>query len=514
MSSEIVLEMKNICKSFPGVRALNEINFTLKKGCVHALLGENGAGKSTLMKILSGIYIPDEGEIFINGEKKFFHNTKDAQNEGISIIHQELNLCWNLSVAANIFVGREDCGKLGFLKEEETRRRAKEVLRQLEVDYIDVQEIVQNLSVAQQQMVEIAKAISMDAKILIMDEPTSALTDKETKILFKTIKNLKEKGVSIVYISHRLEEIFQICDEITVIRDGTYIGSMEVKNASTDKLISMMVGRELTSMYPAKKHENVEKEYNDTVLEVKNLTKCGMIQDINFSLKKGEILGISGLVGAGRTELAKVLFGRFSKDSGTIIINGKAASINSPRDAIQHGIGLVTEDRKAEGLVLMLSIMHNISSSNMERVCNSLGLVSSKKEVDLALDGIEKLRIKTPSEHQMVKNLSGGNQQKVILAKWLATNPIVLILDEPTRGIDIGAKAEIYTIMRELAQQGVGIIMISSELPEVLGMSDRILIMRNGRIAGELSKEEATQEKIMYYATGGYEVGHRNSNIQ
>lgn len=501
MSSEVVLEMKNICKSFPGVKALNGINFTLMKGHVHALLGENGAGKSTLMKILSGVYKNDEGEIHIHGEQKTFLHIKDAQNEGISIIHQELNLCWNLSVSANIFIGREGGGKLGYLREDEINKKAKEALEQLGVGYINPRDIVRNLSVAQQQMVEIAKAISMNSRILIMDEPTSSLTETETKILFEMIRNLRRKGVSIVYISHKLEEIFEVCDEITVIRDGEYIGSMEVKEATKEKLIQMMVGRPLTNMYPL---ADVNIEDNETILEVKNLKKKNLIKDVSFKLKKGEILGFSGLVGAGRTEMAKVLFGRYPKDAGEVIIEGKRVEIKSPADAIKNGIAFVTEDRKLEGLVLILSVKDNIMASNMDKVSNTMGFIDKKKEVKIALEGIKRLRVKTPSERVTVKNLSGGNQQKVILSKWLAGEPKILILDEPTRGIDVGAKAEIYSIMRELTKEGVSIIMISSELPEIIGMSDRVVVMRNGEVAGVLNKGETNQQKIMHYSTGGF----------
>lgn len=499
MNNDVILEMKNITKSFPGVKALDNINLTLKKGKVHALLGENGAGKSTLMKILSGIYKPDNGQIILNGSSKEFKGTKEAQNEGISIIHQELNLCWNLSVAANIFIGREAKGILGYLESSTLNKEAEKILKYLEVGFIDPKQLVSELSIAQQQMIEIAKAVSIDAKILIMDEPTSSLTDNEVRILFKVIKNLTSQGVAIVYISHKLEEIFEICDEVTVIRDGQYVGTMDVKEATEDKLIQMMVGRALGYIYP----ESDSEIKDEVVLSVKDLNKEGLIRNISFELKKGEILGFSGLVGSGRTEMAKVLFGRYKKDSGTIKIFDEEVDIKTPKDAIDKGMAFVTEDRKKEGLVLILSVLENIISANLNKVLKNFGFIDRKKEKLIALDEIKKLSIKTPDENTKVRSLSGGNQQKVILGKWLAGNPKILILDEPTRGIDVGAKSEIYSIMRELTKQGVSIIMISSELPEILGMCDRIAVMKEGEIRGIIDKEEATQELIMQYSTGG-----------
>lgn len=500
-NSNVVLEMRNISKSFPGVKALDGINFVLERGSVHALLGENGAGKSTLMKILSGIYTPDAGEIYLEGKLQKIHDIKHGQNLGISIVHQELNLCQNLSVSANLFIGRESSGPLGYIKEKEMYQKTKAALDTLEIYDIDPGQLVGELSVAQQQMVEIAKAVSMNAKILILDEPTSSLTEKEVKILFKVIQKLKQSGVAITYISHKLEEIFEICDEITVIRDGQYIGNLNTKTATTDELIKMMVGRPLSNMYPPKK----SRELGEEILRVEHLAWGNMVKDVSFSLRKGEILGISGLVGAGRTEVAKIIFGRYKKEKGDIYIDGQKVDITSPKVAIDHGLAFVTEDRKKEGLVLILSVKDNIISSNLKQVAAKfLGWISRKKETQITQREIERFHIKTSSQNTATKTLSGGNQQKVILGKWMAGDPKILILDEPTRGIDVGAKAEIYSIMRDLAEnKGMSIIMISSELPEILGMSDRTIIMREGVVTGELDEENMTQERIMYFATGG-----------
>ena len=416
MNTETVLEMKNIGKSFPGVRALDKVHFNLKKGSVHALLGENGAGKSTLMKILSGVYTADEGEIFVKGEKVAFTNTVQSQEKGISIIHQELNLCWNLSVAENILLAREITGALGFCKRSEMNESVGKVLNRLGVEHIRPEQLVEELSIANQQMVEISKAISIDADILIMDEPTSSLTDKEIAMLFKIIKRLQEHGVSIVYISHKLEEIFEICDEITVIRDGVWIDTLPIEKATKNSLIELMVGRSLEMIYP----EASDTASDEVVFEVKNLRKHGLVDDISFQIKKGEILGISGLVGAGRTEMAKTIFGRWEKDGGNIFLNGEEIVINSPGDAIKHGIAFVTEDRKKEGLNLIGSVVENILSSNLDLVTGPGGFVNSKKERDIARKAVERLKVKTPTIDTPVKSLSGGNQQKLIISRWLA----------------------------------------------------------------------------------------------
>ena len=499
MENSVVLEMKGIGKSFPGVKALDNVNFKLKKGSVHALLGENGAGKSTLMKILSGVYSADEGEIYVKGELNHFENTMQAQEKGVSIIHQELNLCWNLSVAENILLCREITGKLGNCKRGEMNDKVEAILKRLGVDHIEAAQLVDELSIANQQMVEIAKAISIDADILIMDEPTSSLTKREEKMLFKIIKNLQAQGVSIVYISHKLEEIFEICDEVTVIRDGVWIKTLPIEEATHDNLIELMVGRSIDMIYPESKADGSD----DVVFEVRNLRKHGLVDDISFEIRKGEILGVSGLVGAGRTEMAKTIFGRWEKDGGRIFLRGEEIFIKSPQDALKHGIAFVTEDRKKEGLNLLASVKDNIMSSNLDLVSGFLGLVDGAKEKAIAADGVRRLRVKTPGIETPVKSLSGGNQQKLIISRWLVKNVKVFILDEPTRGIDVGAKSEIYDLIRMLAEQGIAIIMISSELPEILGMSDRIAVMHSGRIMKILDKVDTNQEEIMRYATGG-----------
>lgn len=494
---DVILSMRNIHKRFPGVYALKDAKLDLKVGEVHALLGENGAGKSTLMKILGGIYQADEGDIYINGKKVDITGVHSAHANGISIIHQELCLAPNMSVAENIFLGREDTKKgLRFVNFAEMNKKARNLMDSLGLR-IEPTDIVGSLSVAQQQMIEIVKALSVGAKILVMDEPTASLSKKEVEMLFETIEELKRKGISIIYISHRMEELFRITDRITVMRDGQYIGTKITKETTRDELITMMVGRELKDLYVKSDHE-----IGEVVLEVKDLNKKGVLNNINFSLRKGEILGIAGLVGAGRTELARVIFGIDKYDSGVIQIEGKEVKINSPLDAMNNGIGLVPEDRKKQGLVLIRSIGYNVTLPVLSRFIKG-ARVNKEIEEEIVQNFISKLSIKTPSMNQAAKNLSGGNQQKVVIAKWLATNPKVLILDEPTRGVDVGAKAEIYGIISMLAKQGVGIIMISSELPEIINMSDRVLVMHQGSIAGELKRDELNQERIMHYATGG-----------
>ena len=493
-----VLTMEGICKSFPGVKALDNINFSLKRGEVHALLGENGAGKSTLMKILSGVYKPDAGRILVKGEEKKINNTKDAQHNGISIIHQELNLCWNLTVAENIYLGEEKEKSLGILDNKHINQKTLELLKRIGADHVFPEEKIKDLSVAEKQMVEIAKALSYNSDVLIMDEPTSSLTDKEVSILFNTIETLKADGVSIVYISHKLEEIFKICDEITVIRDGQYVGDVSAADADNDTLIKMMVGRELGYLYPDKTGADVSEE---VVLSVKDLNKEGLVNNVSFELKKGEILGFSGLVGAGRTETAKTIFGRLKKDGGSIVIDGYEVDIDCPASAISNGIAFVTEDRANEGLIKPLTIRENVTSSNLKLISNKFGYLNMAKETDLAKKSMKKLTVKAPNENTIIKTLSGGNQQKVIIGKWLMGEPKILILDEPTRGIDVGAKSEIYSIMRDLTQKGMSIIMISSELPEIIGMSDRVAVMKGGSIMNILESDDITQEKIMYYST-------------
>ncbi|EHN0053008.1 sugar ABC transporter ATP-binding protein [Escherichia coli] len=495
--SETFLQMKHITKRFPGVLALNDVQFTLRRGEVHALLGENGAGKSTLMKILSGVYQPDEGEIIFEDKPVSFSDPLSAQNVGITIIHQEFNLFPELTVEEKIFIGREFCKKNRWRLDEKQQRQATiEILQKLNLA-IKPDTLVADLTVAQQQMVEIAKAISVNARILIMDEPTAALTETEIESLFRVTRLLKEQGTGIVYISHRLEELALIADRATVMRDGQYISTVDYECVKISDLIAMMVGRDLGNIYP--RREALQQRI--PVLEVNGLTRKGVLNDINFTLYRGEILGFAGLMGAGRTELARAIFGADSIDSGTLKLNGKETVIKDISDAIQQGISYLTEDRKKEGLALNLSVERNIMLGNYPEYSDRFGNIDSRRCQQTSEEQVKALRIKTPNLEQAALNLSGGNQQKIIIARWVCKDTDILIFDEPTRGIDVGAKLEIYELMNRLVAKGKSIIMISSELPEVLGMCDRILVMRSGRITGELSAKEATQEKIMQYAT-------------
>jgi ribose transport system ATP-binding protein len=495
MTNETVLEMKNITKTFPGVKALDKVNFSLKKGEVHALLGENGAGKSTLMKVLNGIHQRDEGEIIVKGESVKFQNTKEAQNAGLAIIHQELELIPYLNVAENIFLGREDRNGI-FINYQKLYQKTEEVLDLLGVD-IDPRAKIKDLNIGSQQMVEIAKAVSQDADILVMDEPTSSLTNQEIEILFELIERLKQQEIAIVYISHRLEEVFEICDRVTVLRDGQFVGEVKTSETNEDQLINMMVGRTIEDRFP-------KMSFNPTgeILKVENLSVPKEINNASFSLKKGEILGIAGLMGSGRTELAKAIFGVFKDKSGDIYYRGEKIKINSPADAINNGIYYLSEDRKEEGLVLGLSVANNISISVLKSILKANTFIDANAETNLAEKYIEDLKIKTPSEKQLVKNLSGGNQQKVVISKLLSTKPEVVIFDEPTRGIDVGAKREIYNLMQDLIDEGVAVILISSELPEVLNLSNRIIVMHEKEIMGELDAATADQEAVMKLATG------------
>ncbi|GED32899.1 sugar ABC transporter ATP-binding protein [Brevibacillus centrosporus] len=495
--SAYLLEMKGINKSFPGVKVLSDVQLNLKSGELVALMGENGAGKSTLMKILGGIYERDAGTIIVKGETQEKMTPDIASSRGIAIIHQEMNLIPHLSVMENIFLGREyTYGKSGIVNWRKMRQETKRWLDQLAIK-LDPDTLVGDLSVGQQQMIEIAKALSMQADILVLDEPTAALTNREIDALFDMIASLKEKGVGMIYISHRMEEIFQVSDRITVLRDGQYVGTVETAETNLDELVKMMVGREITDRFP-----KVEVQLGGERLRVENLNVKDKLSNISFSIKSGEIVGVAGLMGAGRTEMAKALFGLEKVREGQILVDGKPVRVTRPIDAISAGIALVTEDRKEEGLVLSLSVRENISLPNLQKV-SSLGVMKPRDEQVLSNDAIQRLFIKTAGGEQIVGSLSGGNQQKVVIGKWLAKKPKILILDEPTRGVDIGAKKEIYDIMNRLAQDGVAILMISSELPEVLGMSDRVLVMHEGRITGEFTREEATQEMIMRAATGG-----------
>ena len=492
--SEVIVSMKGICKSFPGVKALDDVSFELRSGEVMALLGENGAGKSTLMKILSGVYTRDSGTMQIFGKEYGDLTPKQAQEAGVAIIHQELNMCRHLSVTENMFLGREIRGKFT-LNNGKMEDEARAILEDLKID-IDPKQIVGDLPVSKQQMVEIAKALSINARILIMDEPTSALTAKEIEDLFRIIHKLKSEGCGIVYISHRLEELQHIVDRVTIMRDGQYITSMNFGDATMDQIIAHMVGREIKEKFP-----KVECEKGEKVFEVKNLNAGRMVRDINFSVYAGEIVGFAGLMGAGRTETTRAIFGADPKESGEIYVDGKAVKINCPMDAIRNGVVLAPEDRKKDGLCTKLSIRHNLALPNLDMVCNQLGIVNNQKEQALCDKAVEDLRIKTPNVEIDSGNLSGGNQQKVVVGKWLARNSRVVIFDEPTRGIDVGAKVEIYHLMNELKKQGIAVMFVSSEMPEVMGIADRIIVMCDGKITGEVMAAETTQNEILTLAT-------------
>ncbi len=494
---EVLVLMEGIEKSFPGVHALSQCQFELRAGEVHALVGENGAGKSTLMKVLTGIYKKDAGRIFYKGQEVDIPNPRAAQLLGLSIIHQELNLMPHLTVAQNIFIGREPRRGMPFILDETAINEQTERLFEMMRLKLDPRAKVADLTVAKQQMVEIAKALSFNAEVLIMDEPTAALTDTEIDELFRMIRDLREKGVGVVHISHRLEELKKISDRVTVMRDGRYVNTVQTGEVSVGQIISMMVGRTIYETAP----EIPENGHQEVVLEVKHLNRGNLIRDVNFKLKRGEVLGFSGLVGAGRTEVARAIFGADPYDSGEIYIKGKRVQIHSPQDAVQQGIGYLSEDRKRFGLTVGMDVETNIVLSAFNKFLGLLGWVNSPKIRATAEHYINALSIKTPSLQQKVKNLSGGNQQKVIVGKWLTADTEILIFDEPTRGIDVGAKSEIYKLLNDLAQQGKAIIMISSELPEILRMSHRIVVMCEGRVTGELSASEATQERIMEYAT-------------
>lgn len=492
---DVILTMKDIQKSFVGVHALKGVNLEVKKGEVHALMGENGAGKSTLMKVLTGIYSKDSGTINYEGREVEFTNPKDAQDAGIAIVHQELNMMNHLTVAQNIFIGREMMsGKL--INDGKMNKEAKKLFDKLNID-IDPDETMGNLTVGRQQMCEIAKAISREVKLIIFDEPTAALTETEIAELFKIIRDLRKKGLGIVYISHRMDEIKMITDRVTVMRDGEYVGTLITEDSTKDDIINMMVGRVI---YEDPKEKSNVPPNAPVVLKVEHLNAGKMVRDVSFELKRGEILGFSGLMGAGRTETARALFGADKKDSGDVYINGKKVDINSPQDAVKAGIGYLSEDRKRYGVVLAKTVAENSTMASLENFMTGM-FINTKKEKEVSEEYAKKLKTKTPTVETEVINLSGGNQQKVVIAKWLIRDCEILIFDEPTRGIDVGAKSEIYHLMNELAKQGKSIIMISSELTEILRMSDRIIIMCEGRKTGELSIEEASQEKIMHAAT-------------
>lgn len=490
--NDYILEMRNITKTFPGVVALDGVSLQVKKGEVHALIGENGAGKSTLMKILNGVYQADEGDIFLNGVETRIKDTTDAKQKGIGLVFQEFNLVDSLSVSENIFMNRLKKSK-GRIDWKGIDKDAQKLLDGYEFNF-NATAKVENLSAAQKQLVEIAKVLSYNAKIVVMDEPTSSLTSNETEILFGIIDKLKKEGVSIIFISHKLEEVFRLCDTTTVLRDGKIIDTKKTSEFSRNEIIEKMVGRSVSAEYPKKKCE-----IGETILKVEGLTRKGIVNDISFELHRGEILGFAGLVGSGRTETAEAIFGAEKMDSGNIWINGKKTEIHSTSHGKSEGIGLLTEDRKETGLVLNYDLEKNISITNLDKIKNRKFL-SNKKESELTTALSKELNVKTPSMKQLAMNLSGGNQQKVVFAKWLFSDVEILILDEPTRGIDVGAKYEIYQLMNNLAESGKAIIMISSELPEVLGMSDRVVVLSGGEKVGELSKSEATPAAVMALA--------------
>lgn len=492
-----ILVMKDIVKTFPGVKALKGVALNVKYGEIHALMGENGAGKSTLMKCLIGIHPPTSGQIYFEGNLIENYSTSDALKMGIAMIHQELSPVEHRSIMENIWLGREPKTKLGLVDHNKMYEMTKDVLKLIDFNE-DPKTLVVNLTVANMQMIEIAKALSYNAKLIIMDEPTSALTNKEIEQLFSIMRRLRENGKSIIYISHKLDEIYEICDRITVYRDGTYIGDGETKEINVNELIKMMVGREVNEMFP-----KVICDIGDVKLEVKNLCYGRKFKDVSFDVKKGEILGIAGLVGAGRTEVIETIFGIRDKSSGQIFVDGKEVQIKTPADAKQNKMALLTEDRRSTGIFPMLTVFQNVIMANIQKYIKKTGLLNHKKAIEDTNEFVKAISIKTPSIYQKVENLSGGNQQKVLVARWLLTNPEILFLDEPTRGIDVGAKAEIHRLITNLAGQGKSIIMVSSELPEVMGMSDRIVIMHEGKVTGIVDNtKDLTQEEIMRYATG------------
>ena len=494
MAEQAHLIMKNITKTFPGVKALDDVTMEVKKGEIHALLGENGAGKSTLIKILAGAFQADAGEIILDGEKIEINNPWEAQDLGIIVMHQEINAIPALDVSTNISLGKE-IEKNKHLDQTTMHKKAKESLEALGFD-IDTHSLMRDLSFAQMQMVEIARAVSKNPKLIVMDEPTASLTNKEKEQLYRVVRLLKDKGVSIIYITHLLDEVFAFADRVTVLRDGKWIGTDEVSNMNFEKLIQMMVGRKI-------EHYDRQSVFTDeVVLEVKNIVRKGVLNDLSFNLRKGEILGFAGLAGAGRTELARAVYGADPKDAGVVIMNGKEISIKSPSDSLDHSIGLVPEERKTQGLMMMMPVRENINMSSLDSIIN-FGHISYKKMTEKAVHFIDKLNVHPTYYDRQVSKLSGGNQQKVVVARSMCKDTQILIIDEPTRGMDVGAKEEIYAILQKMAEDGKSIIMISSEMPELLRMSDRILVMRDGNITGEFTKEEATQEKILSCAMGG-----------
>lgn len=490
------IKMQGIDKAFGSNQVLKNAGFELRDGEIHALMGENGAGKSTLMKILTGVYTRDAGTVTVDGQEVVYKSPQEAEKAGIVFIYQELNVLFDLTVEENLFMGKEITKGFGVCDKKAMRAKAQEVMDKMGV-HIPVNAVMSELSVGQQQMVEICKALMVDAKVLIMDEPTAALTESETKVLFEVIESLKAKGVSIVYISHRMEEIFQLCDRITILRDGQYVGTENIRDITMDGVVQMMIGREIGERYPQR---NVE--IGPEVLRMEGLTHEKLFRDVSFAVRAGEVLGVSGLMGAGRTEIMQAIFGNLPVRSGRVFIDGQEVHIRNPGEAIAAGIGFITEDRKTEGLLLEKSIAENIELCNLGKV-SGRGVLSAKKGAELVKKGIEEFRIKCFGPDHECGNLSGGNQQKVVLAKWIYTDPKILILDEPTRGVDIGAKKEIYSVINDMAAKGVAVIMVSSELPEVLGMSDRIMVVHEGHVTGIIDGKTADQAKVMTLATGG-----------
>lgn len=500
MQEEHILKMEHITKRFPGVVALDNTSLKVKKGTVHAVMGENGAGKSTLMKVLLGIYKQDSGTIWFNGQERNFRGPSDALHNSLAMIHQELSGVRELTVAQNVFLGKEPTYKgTGLINYRKMYDDTKKLMKELQLN-IDPSSRMGDLSVSRQQLCEIAKAVSYNADLIVMDEPTSAITETEVDLLFKIIRDLKSRDITIIYITHKMDEVFQICDEISVYRDGKYIATVSAKDSSRDQLIELMVGRAITNMFPK---ETVE--ISDTLLQVKGLSKTGFFEDVSFDLRRGEILGMAGLIGAGRSEVMETLFGLRRKSKGQIIIKGKEVDIKNPAHAIANRMALLTEDRKFNGCFLPLSVRVNTIIAALSSICPGM-FINNRQIEEKATQMKDAMKIKTPSLDQIINNLSGGNQQKVLVGRWLLTDPEILIIDEPTRGIDVGAKSEIHKLITELAKQGKGIIMISSELPEILGMSDRIMVMSEGRLTAILNAEDATQETIMHYATSQIEA--------
>ncbi len=494
MGDEVLLRMTGVSKAFPGVQALDDVHLDVEAGTVHALMGENGAGKSTLMNVLAGIYRPDAGRIELNGSEVHVPDSATALGLGIAMIHQELSAVPEMTVAENMFLGREPVSRLGLVDKRAMLERTQAVFDKWSID-IRPRRVMKTLSVAQMQMVEIAKAISTDARLIIMDEPTSAIPEREVEHLHRMIRALRESGVAIIYITHKMDEVFRIADMVTVFRDGRHVATRPAAELDRQKLITLMVGRELTHMFPK---EDVE--IGEVVLSVRGLTRHGVIHDISFDLRRGEILGLAGLMGAGRTEVLEAIFGVTRIDAGEIVMHGKVVTIKSPADAIEAGMGLLTEDRKLTGIMGVLSVRDNMTIANLNRF--SPGGILRKRQMEKACQSQRKaLAIKTPSLGQSIRNLSGGNQQKVLVSRWLLTVPEVLMIDEPTRGIDVGAKSEIHRLMTGLAKEGKAILMVSSEMPEILGMSDRVLVMAGGRITADLSRKDVTQEKVLEAAT-------------